>query len=70
MATWQAAQWKHLEKLAGDNLDKLPFIPGILIQGHKWIFVASTFSNGKTVRHLTSQTIPWLTGYTDSIYWT
>ncbi|KNB04692.1 hypothetical protein FOXG_22420 [Fusarium oxysporum f. sp. lycopersici 4287] len=48
MGVWHAAQWRHLYKLAGDDLQKLPFIPGILVHGHEWIFVASTYHNGKT----------------------
>ncbi|KAF4971525.1 hypothetical protein FSARC_1661 [Fusarium sarcochroum] len=49
MGNWQMAQWRHLSKLAGDDLKKLPFIPGMFIHGHAWKFVASTYHNGKTV---------------------
>jgi hypothetical protein len=52
MGIWHAAQWRHLSKLAGGNLQALPFIPGILVYGHEWIFVASTYDNGKTVSFL------------------
>lgn len=49
MGVWHAAQWRHLYKLAGTNLQALPFIPAILVYGHDWVFVASTYENGKTV---------------------
>ncbi|EXL40770.1 hypothetical protein FOCG_16714 [Fusarium oxysporum f. sp. radicis-lycopersici 26381] len=48
MGVWHAAQWRHLYKLAGANLQALPFIPAILVYGHDWVFVASTYENGKT----------------------
>ncbi|KAF5021024.1 hypothetical protein F66182_6955 [Fusarium sp. NRRL 66182] len=48
MGTWQAAQWRHLYKLAADQIEILPFIPGIFVHGHKWIFVASTHQNDRT----------------------
>lgn len=33
------AQWEHLEDLVDDEadyLEELPFLPGIVIQGHEW----------------------------------
>ncbi|KAG4261909.1 hypothetical protein FPRO03_11377 [Fusarium proliferatum] len=42
-------QWKHLEKLVGDNVKNLSFIPGIIVEGHQWRFVASTYVGGKTI---------------------
>ncbi|KAM0416003.1 hypothetical protein ACHAPT_013030, partial [Fusarium lateritium] len=48
MGVWQAAQWKLLSELAGDDLRKLPFIPGIFIHGHEWKFVATSYRDGKT----------------------
>ncbi|KAF4977193.1 hypothetical protein FZEAL_6255 [Fusarium zealandicum] len=48
MGVWHAAQWRHLYKLAGANLKELPFIPGIVVYGHEWIFVASAYDNSKT----------------------
>ncbi|KAG5748491.1 hypothetical protein H9Q70_008823 [Fusarium xylarioides] len=41
--------WKHLEKLVGDSVKSLPFIPGIIVEGHQWRFVASTYVDGKTI---------------------
>ncbi|RSL43088.1 hypothetical protein CEP54_015228 [Fusarium duplospermum] len=49
MGVWQAAQWKLLSELAGDDLRKLPFIPGIFIHGHEWKFVATSYRDGKTI---------------------
>ncbi|KAL2669759.1 hypothetical protein Neosp_015204 [[Neocosmospora] mangrovei] len=48
MGVWQAAQWKLLSALAGDDLRQLPFIPGIFIHGHEWKFVATSYRDGKT----------------------
>lgn len=48
LAAWQAAQWAFLESQAGDGLGELAFLPGIIVQGHEWKFVATTWSNGKT----------------------
>ncbi|KAH7125870.1 hypothetical protein EDB81DRAFT_810084 [Dactylonectria macrodidyma] len=42
MAAWQAAQWSFLESQAGDGINQLEFLPGIIVQGHEWKFVATT----------------------------
>jgi hypothetical protein len=47
---WQASQWKRLSELAGDTIRELPFLPGIVIEGHKWNLVATTHSEDRTVR--------------------
>ncbi|KAL5611119.1 hypothetical protein FOBRF1_007236 [Fusarium oxysporum] len=50
MSVWHAAQWRLLEELAGPAaLDKLGFLPGVFVQGDKWEFVASSYSNGRTI---------------------
>ncbi|KAJ3532969.1 hypothetical protein NM208_g4684 [Fusarium decemcellulare] len=50
MNVWQAAQWRLLEELAGATaLEELEFLPGILVQGHKWEFVASSYQDGRTI---------------------
>ncbi|KAJ4214201.1 hypothetical protein NW757_014736 [Fusarium falciforme] len=49
MAAWQAAQWSFLEAHAGDAVNKLAFLPGVIVQGHEWKFVATTRKNSKTV---------------------
>ncbi|KAI5456253.1 hypothetical protein BGZ63DRAFT_367449 [Mariannaea sp. PMI_226] len=46
---WQAAQWKLLCEHAGDAVDKLSFIPGLVVEGHEWKLVATTHKEGKTV---------------------
>ncbi|CAG1964671.1 unnamed protein product [Fusarium graminearum] len=49
LAAWHAAQWRFLKGLAGDNIKDLGFLPGIIIEGHEWKFVATTWKKGKTV---------------------
>jgi hypothetical protein len=50
--TWHAAHWdilsRRLEQTKG-TFDGLPFLPGILVQGHDWSFVVTTREEGKTV---------------------
>lgn len=42
MAMWQASQWRSLRHLDPDAWKgELAFLPGILVQGHEWWFVAS-----------------------------
>ncbi|KAJ0382464.1 hypothetical protein COL922a_012523 [Colletotrichum nupharicola] len=50
---WLEAQWRQLHRLAsrGDHHHPLPdFLPAIIIEGHKWYFVACTRDREKTVR--------------------
>ncbi|TQN70162.1 hypothetical protein CSHISOI_05183 [Colletotrichum shisoi] len=59
LVTWHAAQWRLLHRLVGraDPKMHLPeFLPGIIIQGHEWLFVAST-KRGDQVTLWTSQHI-------------
>ncbi|WXC67273.1 hypothetical protein SNK03_013057 [Fusarium graminearum] len=48
LAAWHAAQWRFLKGLAGDNIKDLGLLPGIIIEGHEWKFVATTWKKGKT----------------------
>ncbi|GKU10898.1 unnamed protein product [Fusarium langsethiae] len=48
-AAWHAAQWTYLKSQAGDAVDELPFLPGIIVQGHEWKFVATTRKNNETI---------------------
>ncbi|EXK23915.1 hypothetical protein FOMG_19337 [Fusarium oxysporum f. sp. melonis 26406] len=62
MGVWHAAQWNFLrstvlaslhsleeaEKQADDILSRLPFIPGVIVQGHRWYFVLSTWHGSRT----------------------
>ncbi|RMJ17569.1 hypothetical protein CDV36_002749 [Fusarium kuroshium] len=48
MAAWQAAQWSFLEAQAGGAGDNLAFLPGVIVQGHEWKFVATTRKDNKT----------------------
>ncbi|KAJ4998123.1 hypothetical protein K4K48_005920 [Colletotrichum sp. SAR 10_66] len=52
IATWHAAQWAYLERLAtknGNTLEGLAFLPGIIVQAEDWHFVASTREGTCTV---------------------
>lgn len=52
ISTWLAAQWKFLEELVKQSegsFDGLPFLPGIIVEGHNWLFVATTREGRKTV---------------------
>lgn len=48
---WQASQWNLLSHLAGDAINLLEFIPGIVIEGDDWKFVATTHSRSLTVSY-------------------
>ncbi|KAI8648697.1 hypothetical protein NCS57_01481900 [Fusarium keratoplasticum] len=49
LGIWLAAQWKLLaEQAAPEGLRELPFIPGIIVNGHEWKMVAATYADGKT----------------------
>ncbi|CZR49466.1 uncharacterized protein FPRO_15826 [Fusarium proliferatum ET1] len=58
-ATWHASQWTFLESHAGDGISELPFLPGIIVQGHEWKFVATTRRGNEmsTVAVVTSHTL-------------
>ncbi|KAH6961719.1 hypothetical protein BKA56DRAFT_500093 [Ilyonectria sp. MPI-CAGE-AT-0026] len=50
MGVWQAAQWRALEQLAGSAaMETLEFLPGLLVFGHQWNFVATSYKDGKTI---------------------
>ncbi|KAJ5263548.1 hypothetical protein N7478_011153 [Penicillium angulare] len=52
ISTWLATQWKLLEKLveqSDGSFDGLPFQPGIIVEGHIWLFIATTREGRKTV---------------------
>ncbi|KAJ3522980.1 hypothetical protein NM208_g12634 [Fusarium decemcellulare] len=56
MTIWLSAHWKRLGELAVD-LDSLPFLPGVIIQGHDWFFVAAT--QGRLLNSGGRQTVIW-----------
>lgn len=60
MGIWHATQWSFLrsalllsrgrtEAQADKALSRLPFIPGVIVQGHRWLFVLSTREGAKTI---------------------
>ncbi|KAK7428831.1 hypothetical protein QQZ08_004601 [Neonectria magnoliae] len=48
LAAWQAAQWSFLESQAGDKVNELVFLPGVIVRGHEWKSVATTRRDRKT----------------------
>ncbi|KAK2051531.1 hypothetical protein LY76DRAFT_528409 [Colletotrichum caudatum] len=51
IGTWHAAHWTFLERVVHDSsdLDALGFLPGLIVQGAEWYFVASTRQDDKTI---------------------
>lgn len=50
MGIWHAAQWEFLISQAGsDAVNKLDFLPGIVVQGHIWSLVITTRNQATTV---------------------
>ncbi|KAF4454078.1 hypothetical protein F53441_3363 [Fusarium austroafricanum] len=48
MGIWHAAQWRSLSFDRNDApLSKITFLPGIVVQGHKWMFVATICRFGR-----------------------
>ncbi|EXA31106.1 hypothetical protein FOQG_17673 [Fusarium oxysporum f. sp. raphani 54005] len=41
MGTWQSAQWRSLQHKRSPSFRPIDFLPGIIVQGHDWQFVAS-----------------------------
>ncbi|GJC85432.1 hypothetical protein ColLi_08270 [Colletotrichum liriopes] len=51
IGTWHAAQWRFLARIRaskGLTLDGLEFLPGLIVQGNDWFFVASTRRDDET----------------------
>ncbi|KAF5565874.1 hypothetical protein FNAPI_1423 [Fusarium napiforme] len=42
LAAWQAAQWHKMDIAVGNQISELGFLPGIIIDGHEWMFHATT----------------------------
>lgn len=55
IGTWHAAQWKLLQDLANRDVHvatepgTLPFLPGVITNGHDWALVATIRNGMKTV---------------------
>ncbi|KAI3528349.1 hypothetical protein CABS02_15140, partial [Colletotrichum abscissum] len=52
MGSWHAVQWAFLDEATaktGSSLQDLPFLPGLIVQGEHWYFVATTREGKKTV---------------------
>ncbi|SPO01537.1 uncharacterized protein DNG_04210 [Cephalotrichum gorgonifer] len=51
MASWHAAQWNFLAEVGRSSSGEvgLEFLPGVVVEGHEWSFMASTREGTKTV---------------------
>ncbi|KAF5964754.1 hypothetical protein FBULB1_12621 [Fusarium bulbicola] len=49
MGTWQSAQWRSLQYKRSPSFRPFDFLPGIIVQGHDWKFVASILGKTKPV---------------------
>ncbi|KAH6975817.1 hypothetical protein EDB80DRAFT_594352 [Ilyonectria destructans] len=74
ISTWMAGHWRRLDELATSGprkhaIENLQFLPGIIVQGHDWFFIAAT--RGRTLEGTNQrETIIWskvLIGSTDGI---
>ncbi|TQN73718.1 hypothetical protein CSHISOI_01674, partial [Colletotrichum shisoi] len=87
MGIWHAVQWAFLDEATariGSTLQDLPFLPGLIVQGEHWYFVATT-RDGKKTTLWTKQTIgttsnargvykvirtlQYLAWWTETFYW-
>ncbi|RMZ82705.1 hypothetical protein DV738_g1463, partial [Chaetothyriales sp. CBS 135597] len=50
IGVWHAAQWKMLSQITRPKAEACAFLPGVIISGHEWRFIATTVEGGqKTV---------------------
>ncbi|KAK1564212.1 uncharacterized protein LY79DRAFT_675199 [Colletotrichum navitas] len=49
MGTWQAAQWRSYTQHGLPPCPALEFLPGIIVHGHRWRFVATVRQGSKAV---------------------
>ncbi|KAH7308989.1 hypothetical protein B0I35DRAFT_412854 [Stachybotrys elegans] len=63
IGVWHAAHWTYLDRIAkkrNTHLDGLEFLPGLIVSGADWYFVASTRQGHKTT--LWKKTVDWING--------
>lgn len=53
MGTWHSCQWRALHNLR--IADQLAFLPGVIVKGHEWFFVASVLGPAKKAVLYTKQ---------------
>ncbi|KAK2025857.1 hypothetical protein LX32DRAFT_655124 [Colletotrichum zoysiae] len=41
LGTWLSAQWRNVDDLGWKPTSAIQFLPGIIVQGHRWHFVAA-----------------------------
>ncbi|TKW60059.1 hypothetical protein CTA1_3135 [Colletotrichum tanaceti] len=84
---WQAAHWAYLDRIAskkGATLDGLEFLPGLVVSGADWYFVASTREGQRTTlwekqpigstqslvgTYKVIRTIQYLAWWSAEVYW-
>lgn len=47
IGTWHSSQWRALQRGSDAHMAGMGCLPGIIVQGHSWYFVASTVETGK-----------------------
>ncbi|KAM6513561.1 hypothetical protein FALCPG4_015954 [Fusarium falciforme] len=50
LGTWHSAQWRSLDWGRRERVS-IDFLPGIIIQGHDWLFVATIMRNNRAVMY-------------------
>ncbi|KAL2669756.1 hypothetical protein Neosp_015201 [[Neocosmospora] mangrovei] len=50
LGTWHSAQWRSLDWGRSKRVS-IDFLPGIIIQGHDWLFVATIMRNDKAIMY-------------------
>ncbi|KAJ4177876.1 hypothetical protein NW767_014997 [Fusarium falciforme] len=50
LGTWHSAQWRSLDWGRSKRVS-IDFLPGIIIQGHDWLFVTTIMRNNKAIMY-------------------
>ncbi|KAK2005467.1 hypothetical protein LZ32DRAFT_612076 [Colletotrichum eremochloae] len=87
ISSWHAAQWRYLLMLCrktGADVSGLPFLPGLIVSGAEWYFVATTRAGNKTTlwtrrcigattnvvgTYQIIRTIQYFSWWTQAVYW-
>ncbi|OBR01969.1 hypothetical protein CH63R_14541 [Colletotrichum higginsianum IMI 349063] len=88
ISSWHAAQWRYLlmlcRKTGAADVSGLPFLPGLVVSGAEWYFVATTRAGNKTTlwtrrcigattnvvgTYQIIRTIQYFSWWTQTVYW-
>ncbi|KAK2022625.1 hypothetical protein LX32DRAFT_645355 [Colletotrichum zoysiae] len=87
ISSWHAAQWRYLSMMCrktGADLSGLPFLPGLVVSGAEWYFVATTRNGNRTTlwtrrcigattnvvgTYQIIRTIQYFSWWTQTMYW-